>query len=272
MREVPLLPGDPVPASCTRISSFFLLSALPAALLLLAADAHAESRTLTYQLYANEKTTGTREAKLNYLTGETGEVVTIQAWTDLGLSFGNVAYKYKQRLGGRFGGNRSFTSSMNDNGTVREVQGQVDVAGNWDVTVVENGGAKHWILGPDAVDLTSAEFLDPDRALKTLEQVGVLRVLATESGAIMSGPLESVGMKDIQIGRQKIQVHQYKWSPSEGTMILSYDANGMLIAYDTTVIGHAVSARLTNPPPARTYEDSFSPPLTTNPVGEEGVR
>lgn len=240
--------------------------------LTLAAPASAETRTLTYQLLAENRSMGSREAKLNYLAGERGEIVTLQAWTELGINLGAVTYQYKQRLGGRFGGNRSFSSSMSENGKVREVQGQLDAAGNWDITIVENGGARHWVLPPDAVDITSAELLDTDRVLRTLEQVGTLRVLATESGAVLSGPVETLGLGDVTLGKQKVQVRKFRWSPPEGAMTLSFNQEGILVAYEMTVAGRPVSARLTAAPAPRTFEETFSLPLTGNPVGEEGVR
>jgi hypothetical protein len=249
-----------------RALTLLLLLAAPAAL-------RAETRGFRYQLLADNRATGTREVKLNYLPGERGEVVTVEAWTDLAFGLGGSAtYRFKQRLGGRFGGSRSFTSSVNDNGVVREVQGQVEPTGAWSVIIVEGGQARQWSHPADAIDLNSAELLDPERGLRTIEQVGTLRVLVAETGRILTGPLEPLGTKTVQVGSRSVQVRQFRWSPPEATMVLSYDVEGLLVSYETSVAGRPVAARLNALPAPRSYEETFSLPLDTNPVGEEGIR
>jgi hypothetical protein len=240
--------------------------------LLVPGAAWAEKRSLSYELFAADKPAGTRTADLNYLPGDQGEVVTFESFTDVTLRVGRKAHHYKQRLGARFGGARSFSSSVSDNGQAREVQGQIDTSGNWDVTVVEGRSSHQANLPGSRVDLSYAELFDPDRALQTLAQVRNLRVLLTDTGAVLEGPIESLGSGQETTGNQTVQVHRFRWSTPDGQVLLSYTDDGLLVAYETTLFGRKLSARLVGAPLPRTYTETFVSPLSGQTVNEEGVR
>lgn len=231
--------------------------------------ARAESQTLTYQLFLGDKVVGTRESKILYLPSDRGEVRLLQAYTRLAVPVGPSQYKYVQRLGGRLGGTRSFTSSIEDNSLVREVQAYQADDGQWQVTVVEKGRARNWTLAPEAIDITSAELLDPERALKVFQTATALKVLATETGSILEGPVTDLGTQERVIGGKPANVHRYKWSPEGGEMILGYNDAGFLVEYQVTVAGKRLDARLQALPAERTFGGALEGPLTGNEVAEE---
>ncbi len=221
----------------------------------------AETRPLTYQLVSSGQVVGTRDIEIRYLPGRTSEVRLIQAWTNFKFTLGPTTYSFRQRLGGRLGGSRSFSSYIDDNGRVREIQGQLSSAGTWTVTIVQDGRARIWHLDARDVDLTSLELLDPRLARRVLEQTDYLRVLATETGAILEGPLQKLGSAQEKIGGQSTTVQRYRWSPPSGEMTLSYSSDGFLVSYDVSIAGHLLSANLNALPPPRTYGDLEQPIL-----------
>lgn len=246
-----------------------LLPALAALLLLAPAAALAETQTFLYRLKAAEKPVGTRDARIVYVPSETGEVRLLQSFTKFSVPLAGTQYTYVQRLGGRFGGARSFAASIEDNGQVREVQGYLSEAGQWVVTVVEKGQSKTWYLPAEDVDLTSAELMDPDRASRVLQSATTLRVLATETGGILTGPVEDLGLQEQVVGQQAMNVHRFRWSPPGGDMVLSYDDDGYLVSYEVDVVGRRMGARLDAAPPGRTYGGALDSTLTQETVREQ---
>jgi len=245
------------------------LTRVAALLVVLTGSAHAESQVFDYQLFSGEKLVGKREAKILYLPAEQGEVRLLQAYTQLSVPVGALSYKYVQRLGGRLGGTRSFASSIEDNSLVREVQGYFSEEGQWVVTVVEKGHARTWNLPAEAIDLTSAEILDPERAERTIGSLTSLRVLATETGDVVTGAVTDLGLQDIPLGGKTVHVHRYRWSPPAGDMVLSYDDSGYLVQYEAIVAGKRLSGRLVQFPEGRTFGGALNGPITNGQVAEE---
>ncbi len=245
---------------------------LPCALALalsLSSAAQAEDQSFTYQLTASGRAIGSRDTNIQYLAGTTGEVRLLKAWTSFVLPVAGGTLSYEQRLGARLDGDRSFTSSISLSGQVREVQARVDPEGNWTVTVVELGTAKVWNLESAAVDLTSVELFDRERALNTLQQSAELRVLSAETGAIMKGGVEDLGLQTAVVGPDTVQVQRFRWSPPEGQMLLSYTTEGLLTGYEFLVNDAPVGAQLQALPPPRNYGTAIEGPLTGGAVREE---
>lgn len=237
--------------------------------LLLSSAAHAEDQSLTYQLTASGRAIGSRDASIQYLAGASGEVRLLKAWTAFVLPVAGGTISYEQRLGARLDGDRSFTSSISLSGQLREVQARVDLEGNWMVTVVELGSAKVWNLESAAVDLTSVELLDRERALSTLQQTASLRVLSAETGAIMEGAVENLGLQTQAVGADTVQVQRFRWSPPEGQMLLSYTTEGLLTGYEFLINGASVGAQLQALPAPRNFGTAIEGPLTGGSVREE---
>ncbi len=240
-------------------------------LILLSPAAQAEEQALSYRLLAQDRAVGNRTVTVKYLPTGTGELRLIEAWTSFVLPVAKGTVKYEQRLGGRCGGDRGFVASMATNGAVREVQGRQEVDGSWSVSVADADGARSWTLEPSAVDLTSAELFDQERALRTLGSTSSLKLLSTETGSILEGPVQALGPTTMAVGPDEIEVQRYRFEPAEGTMTLAYTQDGWLVAYDYQVLGMFVGARLEKLPPQRTFGTVLDAPLTTSTVSEEAL-
>ena len=252
-----------------RTRGWWLLSA--AVLFLFCAEAHAETRVFTYLLTANGQEIGKRDAEIRYLPSDNGEVRLFQALTEFSIPLTTGSYHFKQRLGGRLGEARSFSSSIDDNGETREVQGYLSPQGEWVVTVVDKRGARTWNLESGAADMTSLEFMDPEQGKRILDSVTNLKVLATETGAILDGPVERLQSQEMVFEGQQVLARRYRWSPPGGSMVFFYDDAGFLLGYEVDLVGRTVGAHLTAPPPQRDYGSALELPLVQQSVQEEDL-
>jgi hypothetical protein len=137
--------------------------------------------------------------------------------------------------------------------------------------VADADGARSWTLEPSAVDLTSAELFDQERALRTLSSVSKLKLLSTETGSILEGPVQALGPATMAVGPDEVEVLRFRFDPPEGTMTLAYTHDGWLVAYDYQVLGMFVGARLDRLPPQRTFGTVLDAPLTTSTISEESL-
>jgi hypothetical protein len=245
--------------------------ALALALLSTPLAARAEDQPLTYRLLSDDRPIGSREATLSYLPGPTGEIRMLKAWTALVLPMPKEAYQVKQRLGARFGGDRAFSVSLSAHGEVRELQGRQELDGSWTLSLADAKGAKTWNLTADAVDLSSPELLDPERALATLRASDRLRLLSAETGGILEGPVEALPPTTLPVADRNVPVELFRFSPPEGTMTLAYAQEGWLVAYDYQILGKQVGARLERLPPPRSFDTAIDAPLTGGQVREDSL-
>lgn len=234
-------------------------SALLLLTLALAAPASAaEAQKLHYALSVDGQAIGFRDLTVSYLPGEYGEVRILESWTELSLPIAGKTFRYQQRLAGK-GGSGGFASAIAENGVAREVQAVRGPEG-WIVSVAEGQTAKVYNYGFDELDLTTLSLIDPG-VNEQLQGKTQLRVLAAESGAVLTGPLKEVGASQIKVGGQQIPVTEYIWTLPEGEVKLDYGSTGHLVRYTMNVAGHKVIATLDAPPPERTWGAAIDGPL-----------
>jgi hypothetical protein len=238
-------------------------------LALLSPAARADEQPLSYRLLARDRAVGSREVTLQYVTTDTGELRLLQAFTTFVLPIPKGTLSYEQRMGTRLGGDRSFVASMATNGEVREVQARQALDNTWAITAASAAGAHSRDLPGDAIDLTSAELLDPERALHTLGSLGTLRLLSAETGAILEGPVTALGPATLPVGPDEVEVQRFRFEPAEGPMTFAYSADGWLVAYDYQVMGLLVGARLDKLPPPRSFDTELQAPLIGGNISEE---
>lgn len=232
---------------------------------LAAPAAAAESQKLRYALSLDGQSIGFRELTVSYLPADYGEVRILESWTELSLPIAGKTFRYQQRLAGR-GGNGGFASAIAENGVAREVQAVRGPEG-WIVSVAEGETALVYNYSFDELDLTTLSLIDPGVS-EQLRGKTQLRVLAAESGAVLTGPLREVGASQIKVGGQQIPVTEYIWSLPEGEVRLDYGSTGHLVRYTMNVAGHKVIATLDAPPPERTWGASVEGGLIGAGVGE----
>jgi hypothetical protein len=249
-----------------------LCGCIAALLLALAAPtARADEQVLRYQLLAQDRAVGSRDVTIKYVPTPTGELRLLEAWTSFVLPIPKGTFRYEQRLGARFGGDRGFVASMSLDGQVREVQARQGIDGAWAVSRASAQGAHSEALPTEAVDLVSSEIFDGQRALRALQAGAQLSLLSAETGTVLSGPVTDLGPGTMAVGPDEIEVLRYRFEPPEGTMTLAYSRDGWLIAYDYQVLGLLVGARLQKLPPPRSFDTVLDGSLTGDTIQEEAL-
>ena len=98
------------------------------------------------------------------------------------------------------------------------------------------------------IDLSSADLMDPYSRLP-LSYYDQARILSAETGEVLVGPVEKLGVSEVTIGGQPIQVTGYAWTSTEGRSEFYYSADGFLVKYKTQLVGIELEAVLHDPPP-----------------------
>lgn len=240
-------------------------------LLTLCSLAFGGEQKLNYALTMDGKTIGQRTLTLRYLQTSSGEVRILETYTELSASVAGKAWTLKNRATLKAGGSPGFTSNIEENGALREVQGRMLPDRRWLVTVTEHGKTQTWTLRASEVTLSSLDLFDPMR--HSLMQGGsIVNMLVAETGGIEPGPVEDLGEGTVTIGGESIPVRRVAWTPESGRMELAWSSDGLLVSYKTQVLGRTLEARLTELPPPPTFGEIEAPALQTSPsVNEESL-
>lgn len=227
-----------------------------------------EVQPFRWTVTVDGRAVGEREAGIRYLPGPSGEVRLLESW--LALEAPNGGPRLQQRLAARLGGDRSFSSSVRLNDEVREVQGRLSPDGStWIVTVAEGVEARTWHHPASAVDLTSAELMDPERALRVLEQAEFLRILSTETGLVLDGPVVRLGGERVAVGGQPLEVVRFRWTPEAGAAVFAFSEDGVLVSHRFGILGRDLDAALDRLPPPRNYGAGLEVPVIPGAIREE---
>jgi hypothetical protein len=240
-------------------------------LALAAAPARAADAVLRYTLSMDGKAVGSRELTLTSLPAEPGgpSVRMTSSFTELQVTLAGVPWSFQQRASAVVrDGRSSFTSSVQENGRLREVQARQGQDGRWRVVVLEADRAGSGELRASEVTLTSMDLFDPDARLR-LTTAGTARVLAAETGTVLEGPVEDLGEGVVRIAGQDVAVHRWAWTPAAGRMELSWSMDGLLVAYQTTVAGKKLDATLTQAPAGLSFGEVEDPRADRPTVREE---
>lgn len=226
---------------------------------------------LAYELRVGGTPVGKRELTVRYLQTSSGEVRILESWTELSLNLGGTTHTFKNRATAKAGGTPGFTSTIEEDGKLREVQGRLLPDRRWMVTVAEGGQVKTWYLRGSEVTLTSLDLLDPRRHLLLLDQ-GVASVLAAETGGVLSGAVADLGEGTLRVGGQEVSVHRAAWTPESGRMEFAWSEDGLLLSYQTTILGKAVTATVLEVPAPATFGTVDTPALQRDPgLSEEAL-
>ncbi|NOY26985.1 MAG: hypothetical protein GXP62_14035 [Oligoflexia bacterium] len=213
-----------------------------------------DTQTLLYDLNLDGQHVGTRQVTLTYQHDAAGrEVRQIESFTELQATVLGQTYHFANRASARVGTVKtSFTSSVSENGQVREIQARQRNDGSWRVSVVEDGKLMQTDLPRGQADLCSLQLLDPigHRELTTRTRASVL---AAETGTIMSGLVEDLGEGTLSLGQDTVAVHRWSWTPKSGRVELAWSMDGLLVSTDSTLLGRPLRARLRAAPVARAY-------------------
>lgn len=204
---------------------------------------------IVYDLALDGQPIGTRELTIRYLPREEGERRVLEAYT--------VATVAGQKLVCRSSGQSSprgatFTTSVDQGGSLSQVQGIELPEGGWRVIVADGAGVKESTLGKTDARLTTLDVLDPGRT-ELLAGGGELRLLLVETGEILVGTLDAGQVGTTKVGGQKVEVTRYTATGTLGLAKFDVDGNGILVKSELRWLGGTVSAVAREVPPPRSY-------------------
>ncbi len=222
-------------------------------LLLLAPAQASDSQALVYDLSVGGRAVGSREVTINYLDVDGAAVRVIESYTAFDVQVAGVPFSYVNRASVRVDARgAAFTSSVSENGELREVQARSRRDGSWTVTVLEDGTRAATRLSPGDVDLCSLELLDPIRH-EELTARPRAELLAAETGTLLAGQVEDLGESSLDIGGSAVPVHRWAWTPPTGRVELAWSLDGLLVSYETAWMGKKLGARLRALPSPRSF-------------------
>ncbi len=204
---------------------------------------------VSWKLSVNGAPIGHRDVTVKYVHGDPGTRRIVESWTELDGAIGPVRLKYRQRMTATAEGRdpASFQSVIEENGRGREVQVRWTPAG-WLVTTVADGRSRTVTVDPARIDLSTADLFDPDSRIGFGSREGA-RILSAETGEILQGPVVDLGDAVVQVATDTVPVHGWAWDAADGRSTFWYSAEGFLVKYELQLLGFAVTAVLSAPPP-----------------------
>ncbi|MEZ4239137.1 MAG: DUF6134 family protein [Myxococcota bacterium] len=204
---------------------------------------------LVWDMAANGTPVGTRELTVRYLEADGGTNRILESYTDINGTMGAMKVHWRQRMTAHVDAKEpaSFHSVVDQSGAIVEVQGRWTPT-QWLVTTTANGRSRTSELPLGRVELSTADLMDPYSKLP-LSHFKEARVLSAETGDVLMGPVEQLGVSEIKIAGQAVQVSGYAWTSAQGRSEFYYSADGFLVRYKTQLLGTDLEATLRQPPP-----------------------
>ena len=222
------------------------------ALMLAALTANAADleHKLSWELSVDGQRIGQRDVTVKYVQGDVSMRRIIESWTEIDGAVGPIRVVYRQRMTAHTTEREpaSFHSVIEQNGVPMEVQARYSPSAWW-VTTNQGGRARTVDMPLNRIDISTADLMDPDTRYP-LNRFDKVRILSAETGEVLVGPVEDLGMKDIQAGKHTVQAHGYGWNAPMGKSTFWFSSEGFLVAYDMTVLGIQIDAKLMHEPPA----------------------
>ncbi|MCB9686405.1 MAG: hypothetical protein H6735_15290 [Alphaproteobacteria bacterium] len=205
--------------------------------------------TLAWDLTVKGVNVGSRELTVRTMDGADGQSRILESFTDINGMVGPLKVRWRQRMTAHVDAREpaAFTSVVDQNGSLLEIQGRWTPTG-WQITSTTNGRSRSTDMPLSRVDLSTADLMDPGSRYP-LSHYDEVRVLSAESGEVMVGPVEKLGVSEVTIDGQAIQVTGYAWTSPQGRSELMFSADGWLVKYSQQLLGIQVDAVLRDPPP-----------------------
>jgi hypothetical protein len=210
-------------------------------------------QALAYELRIDGKPVGSRDVTVRFVRQEDGrEVRLVESYTRIETTMLGKPVRFVNRASGRSGSGSGFTSSVDENGHIREVQALQRSDGSWRVTVIEGGRVNQGTLAAGQVSLTSLGLLDPV-GYRDLTGNTRVQVLAAETGTLLSGNVEALGESTLQLGATPVRVNRWAWTSEAGRVELAWTEEGVLASWQSSFMGRPVEGLLREAPAARSY-------------------
>ena len=204
---------------------------------------------LTWDITVQGQPVGQRSLTVKYAEGTIGMRRIMESWTDLDGQIGPIRVRYRQRMTAHADSREpaSFQSVIDENGAMREVQGRWTPSA-WIVSVNADGHVRTVEMPLNRIDISTGDLIDPGTSL-TLNHFAEVRILSAETGEVAAGPISELGISDLTIAGEQVQVTGYAWDNPQGRSIFYYSPDGFLVRYESQLLGVPMIATLSNPPP-----------------------
>lgn len=204
---------------------------------------------LVWVLTVKGQVVGSRDLTVRYLEADGGTSRALESYTDIDGTVGPLKVRWRQRLSAHIDAREpaSFTSVVDQNGQIVEVQGRWTPS-HWAITTTSGGRSRTSEMPTTRVDLSTVDLMDP-YTLLPLAHFRQAQVLSPETGEVLTGPVESLGVSELRVKNEPIQVTGYAWTSTTGRSEFYYSADGYLVRYKTQLLGVELEAVLKDPPP-----------------------
>ena len=214
----------------------------------------------TWDVTLNGNKVGERSLTVENVDDPNNPRRVLRSYTSIEASVLGRSASFEQRMTAVAGlGPAAFHAAVRQDGVASEYQGRRDGMG-WTVTSVERRGARSEDLPSNAIDLSTADLMDPGSRVPiwTFEEA---RVLTTEDGLIWQTPVTRLGTETVTIDGQDVRVEGYEIEPPAGKMRLWYAAGGVLVKYSWKWMGVRAEGVL---------QDPHTPTVDTTPAVDDG--
>lgn len=217
--------------------------------LLTAGLAFADSSTLTYDVTVGGKDVGDRTVTVRYLPREDGERRILSVVTVADLPVGKLQARQSGQSSPR---GATFTSSVQLDAAVSEVQGIETPTGGWQLVVATGAAVSETALKASDVHFTTLDLFDPGRT-RLLQDAGHVGLLVAETGAVIEGDLAAGEPTTVRIGGKSVAGTRYVLRAEGGSAEFVVDTNGFLLSSDLAIFGTVFRTVATKVPEPRSY-------------------
>jgi hypothetical protein len=98
------------------------------------------------------------------------------------------------------------------------------------------------------IDLSTADLMDPYTRVG-LDGRQEARILSAETGDVLLGTVEPLGVEELSIKGTAVQVTGWRWTGPQGANTFWYSSDGFLVKYQSQLLGIVLDAVLRDPPP-----------------------
>jgi hypothetical protein len=210
----------------------------------------AQQHDLVWDLAVKGQAVGSRQLSVKYLESDGGTSRVLESYTDIDGTVGPLKVRWRQRITATInaGEPASFHSVVDQGaGGAMEVQGRWTPSA-WAVTTTSGGRVRPSELPLGRIDLSTADLMDP-YTLVPLSHFQAAKILSAETGEVLEGPVQALGVSEIRVKNTPIQVSGYAWTSPQGRSEFYYSADGFLVRYKTQLVGVELEATLRDPPP-----------------------
>jgi hypothetical protein len=208
-----------------------------------------QQNTLTWDLAVQGQAVGTRTVTIKYVSDGVATRRILESFTDVNGQVGPIRARYRQRLTAHIapGEPAAFHSVVEENGRLMEIQGRWTPSA-WMVTTTADRKSRTNDLDLSRIDLSTADLMDPYTRVG-LDGRQEARILSAETGDVLLGTVEPLGVEELSIKGTAVQVTGWRWTGPQGANTFWYSSDGFLVKYQSQLLGIVLDAVLRDPPP-----------------------